>query len=637
MTENGTSERQRSARWDLLRFVARISPGATAVLGLLTVLVAVIPALLAVAIGMLVGNVPDAAAGGTDSDAFGRCVRWLIVAGVLFLAQQSIVPLQEAISESLGVRATAGLGDRVMRASLQPAGIGHLEDPAMLDRIARARSLAPTDYAPLYAVPALSGIVTVSLSAVVAAVVLFGFSWWAPFLLLGARVLSRTFARRRLFQVSEAESGQGAALRRANYLRELAVTPGAAKELRVFGLSGWLTGRFNEAWNGAMSEVWGRRGRGASTFAAVLVPPMVADILVLTALAHAYLGQEISLPQFVTFAQIVVGMAGLSLMSTQDIYAEVGARPVPAVLELERAARELPGAGTGRSPGELAAAEITFEKVNFGYHDARKPVLRDLDLTVPAGGSLAIVGANGAGKTTLVKLLTRMYDPTGGTIRADGVDLRDLDVREWQRRISGVFQDFIHYDLCLRDNIVLGAPHLADDEETLQRVTRQAGVLPIVEMLPYGWDTVLNRLHSKGGDLSGGQWQRVAIARALFAVAGGARILILDEPTANLDVRAEADIYAEILELAGDVTTILISHRFATVRKADRICVVDDGRIVECGSHDQLMAREGRYARMFRVQAAAFEDPVQDDAATALDARTDASTDVVTAGKGSAA
>ncbi len=224
-------------------------------------------------------------------------------------------------------------------------------------------------------------------------------------------------------------------------------------------------------------------------------------------------------------------------------------------------------------------------------------MLEDFDLTIPAGSSLAIVGKNGAGKTTLAKLLCRLYDPQEGGIEIDGVDLRELDIDGWRSRVTAVFQDFIRFELPLRDNVApAGAP-----EDLIRQSLADAGGADLASL-----DTVLARGYEGGTELSGGQWQRVALARALCAVRQGAGLVLLDEPTAQLDVRGEAEIFDRILTATRQATTILISHRFSTVRHADRICVLEGGRVVELGTHDELMAAGGRYRTMFDLQASRF-------------------------------
>jgi ABC-type multidrug transport system fused ATPase/permease subunit len=240
--------------------------------------------------------------------------------------------------------------------------------------------------------------------------------------------------------------------------------------------------------------------------------------------------------------------------------------------------------------------EIRFRNVTFAYPDGA-PVLENFDLTIPAGSSLAIVGQNGAGKTTLAKLLCRFYDPQSGAIEVDGIDVREIDIESWRTRVTAVFQDFTRFERTLRDNV---APAGAPDAE-IHAALEAAGAAKLARL-----DTVLSRAYAGGTDLSGGQWQRIALARALCAMQLGAGLVILDEPTAQLDVRGEAEIFNRILGATRRSTTILISHRFSTVRHADRICVVEHGHVVELGTHDELMSKGGRYRTMFDLQAQRF-------------------------------
>jgi len=236
-------------------------------------------------------------------------------------------------------------------------------------------------------------------------------------------------------------------------------------------------------------------------------------------------------------------------------------------------------------------------------------VFTDLNLVLPAGRSTALVGINGAGKTTLVKLLARLHDPSEGRILVDGSGLTRLSPDAWQRQVAVVFQDFAHYPLSLRENIGWGAPAHLDDADGIEASATRAGALGTLDGLEAGWDTVLSRAYDGGADLSGGQWQRVALARALFAIRHGATILVLDEPTAWLDARGEADFFDRFLEITHGTTTLIISHRFSTVRRADRICVLDGGLVTETGTHEELLAADNRYAELFRLQAAQYAEP----------------------------
>ena len=270
-----------------------------------------------------------------------------------------------------------------------------------------------------------------------------------------------------------------------------------------------------------------------------------------------------------------------------------------------RAAGALPSGG--RLADALPAREIRFHDVTFAYPsgESNAPVtgarvLEHLDLTIPAGTSLAIVGQNGAGKTTIAKLLCRLYDPQSGAIEIDGVDIREFDLTSWRSRLAAVFQDFMRLERPLRENV---APGGAPDD-VVRGALDAAGATNLAAL-----DTVLARGYDGGTDLSGGQWQRVALARALAAVTLGAGIVLLDEPTAQLDVRGEAEIFDRLLAATRACTTILISHRFSTVRHADRICVLEHGRVIELGTHDELMTLGGRYRTMFDLQAQRFQTP----------------------------
>jgi ABC-type multidrug transport system fused ATPase/permease subunit len=251
---------------------------------------------------------------------------------------------------------------------------------------------------------------------------------------------------------------------------------------------------------------------------------------------------------------------------------------------------------------DLPTREVRFRNVTFAYPGGAT-VLDGFDLTIPAGSSLAIVGQNGAGKTTLAKLLCRLYDPQGGAIEVDGKDLRDFDLTAWRSRLTAVFQDFVRLELSLRDNV---APGGAPDEVVRQALDA-AGAANLAHL-----ETILARGYEGGTDLSGGQWQRVALARVLSAVGMGAGIVLLDEPTAQLDVRGEVEIFERLLAATRHCTTILISHRFSTVRQVDRICVLERGRVAELGTHDELMARNGRYRTMFDLQAQRFSSEDED-------------------------
>ena len=247
--------------------------------------------------------------------------------------------------------------------------------------------------------------------------------------------------------------------------------------------------------------------------------------------------------------------------------------------------------------------EIRFEHVSFAYPGATSNAVTDLSFTIAPGETLAIVGRNGAGKTTLFKLICRLYDPTEGRILIDNVDLRDYDPAELRAQIGGMFQDYVTYQATAAENIGLGNLDEIADREAVVRASQQAGADSLIADLPEGYDTALGKWFDAGVNLSGGEWQKVALARAFMR---DARILLLDEPTSALDAQAEYDLFERLRTLTRGKTAVYISHRFSTVRRADRILFLEHGRLVEQGTHEQLMRLGGRYARLFRLQASAY-------------------------------
>jgi ABC-type multidrug transport system fused ATPase/permease subunit len=559
-----------------------------------TVLVALalVPAVFAVAMGALVGAVQR----GDDLAAP------LVFVGVTFVAGQVLSPLHQSIGANLGDRVSAWLYDRLTEACIEPPGIAHLEDPDLADDLTMARDFDTGMAGPPMSISMdfiASGLIEL-LAGVSSAIVLFGYAWWAPLVLGGAWGSTHWWLRESAIWRDRNTDEVRRAQRDADYAYRLAVDPPAAKELRLFGLAGWTVERF-VARRRILYELQHRATRlRERPLAVCVVVVTVANLVVFWSLAAAAVDGRLDLDRVVVFAQVAVGTSMIAFGGLN--WALDGASAaVAAVLRLREAMAPRGALRPGDRPATgMPATEICFRDLTFAYDSGPRPVLDGFDLTIPAGSSLAIVGQNGAGKTTLAKLLCRLHDPQGGAVLVDGVDIRQLDLDGWRARITAVFQDFVRLDLPLRDNV---APAGAPDEMILAALA-EAGAEGLADL-----DTILAKGYPGGTDLSGGQWQRVALARALCAVRQGAGLVILDEPTAQLDVRGEAEIFERILTTTRDCTTILVSHRFSTVRHADRICVLEGGRVVELGSHDELMAHEGRYHTMFQLQASRFDEP----------------------------
>ncbi len=596
-------------RWVMLREIYLTSPVLAVGLTISVIVPALAGGVFILATGTVVGAVPGAVRDGLDSASAHRLTAGLVAAGIAYAIQMVVHPVGAAVTDVLGRRLEGRMRERVMRAVLAPSGIAHLERADVLDEIALAQTVGIGEVRPRAAVTAINSKYGDQLQGLVAVVLLFAWAWWAPPFFLAGWLLVRHAWVRKLRDSVQLNALETRAMRRSGYFRDLALMAPAAKETRVFGMAGWLVDRFVGDWTAAMTEVWRERRRGGPLLFVSIVVVAVIHLWVFVLLGRQAARGEISLTQLAVFVQAILAAEG-AISYDLDHKIDVGSRPVLATVELETTMRAPEFRLQGEQPAAaLPAREIRFEGVRFRYPGRAADVYTDLDLEIPAGRSLAIVGDNGAGKTTLVKLLARLYDPTGGRITADGRDLQDLVPAEWAHRVAAIFQDFVHYDLSVAENIGFGALEQAASRPALERAAARAGALELIEGLPHGWDTVLSREYDDGVDLSGGQWQRIALARALFALDAGAGVLVLDEPTAHLDARAESEFYDRFLDLTEGHTTIVISHRFSTVRRADRIVVLEAGRVLEQGTHDELVAAGGRYAEMFAAQAARFSAP----------------------------
>jgi ATP-binding cassette, subfamily B, bacterial len=558
-----------------------------------------LPAAFSIASGVLVGAIQH---------SYSLAVPLAVVAAV-FVGLQVLGPLHTALSANLGDRTSAWLYDELTGACAAAAGIGHLEDPDLAADLQAARDFDRGMTGPPLSVSMdfIAGGLVDMVAGLAQACVLFGFAWWAPPVLAGAWLGTHWLLResgvwkdRNTEQVRQAQ-------RDADYAYRLAVDPPAAKEVRIFGLPDWVLDRFLASRRRLHKLQYEATRMRERSVLASLVLVVAANLLVLWMLGSAALGHRLGIGALVAYASAAVGTSMIAFGGLNWAL-DSAAAPVAAVARLKAAmARAGPITPGDRPADGMPAHRIRFRDVTFAYPAApERPVLSGLDLEIPAGTSLAIVGQNGAGKTTLAKLLCRLYDPQSGAIEVDGTDLRDLDTESWRRRVTAVFQDFVRFELSLRENVIPGETDGGGGaalDETVTAALAEAGADGLA-----GLDTVLSKGYAGGTDLSGGQWQRVALARALAAVRLGAGLVLLDEPTAQLDVRGEAEIFERVLAATRPVTTILISHRFSTVRHVDRIAVVEHGVVAELGSHDELMALRGRYWRMFTLQAQRFAE-----------------------------
>jgi ATP-binding cassette subfamily B protein len=590
-----------SKEWKFFSVLPKADPGLAVAWWVVLLLRGSLPAGFAIAMGVLVGAVQR-----------GHSLAGpLAFAGAVFVLLQVLNPIHQAVSANLGDRTAAWLYDRLTEACVRPAGIGHLEDPTLTADLTVARDFDLGMTGPPLSISMdfiANGLVEM-VGGVASALILFAYAWWAPLLLTGAWLATHWLLRESGVWRDRNNQEVRAAQRDADYAYRLAVDPPASKELRLFGLAGWTIDRFiaRRTRLHELQYAATRLRERPVVWSLLLVSS--ANVLVFWMLASAVAHNRISLGEAVVYVQSAIGVSMIAFGGFSWAL-DGSAAPVAAVLRLEPAMRPVGALPFGsRLADGLPGKEICLRDVTFAYPPvpgaSSSPVLEHFDLTIPAGSSLAIVGQNGAGKTTLAKLLCRLYDPQSGAITIDGADLRDFDLESWRSRVTAVFQDFLRLELPLRENV---APAGAPDDVVLAALT-SAGASNLASL-----DTILARGYTGGTDLSGGQWQRVALARALAAVSLGAGVVLLDEPTAQLDVRGEAEIFDRLLAATRHCTTILISHRFSTVRHADRICVMENGRVIELGNHDQLMALGGRYRTMFDLQAQRFHLPEEEGA-----------------------
>ncbi len=599
-----------------LGLVVRSAPGLAMTLLAMTIVSGAAPAVAVAGTGKFLYTLPDAIRLGADSGP-GREVReaLLLIAGAVLLSQL-IGPVQQAVLFGLQRKFEAYLSRRLMAATVALPGLAYFEDPEFRDELAVAHWIG---FGPVHTLQFLVQVFQQGAQLVAMAAVAATYAGWVPVVVLLAALPGGMASWRFESITGLARWRRSEDTRRADYYRNLAVTREPGKELRIFSLPEWSRARQARHWMAGVKEMLALRRTG-------LVWVLWLHAVAVLGVAGAYVVMLQSTidgrTDVGTFTAASIAAAGLSTSVVAMLREASRARRssfyMPSamrVLGLVTADPRLDLAGTkpARAPvrldpalGAARAAGIRFEGVSFTYPGTDRLVLDRLDLDIAAGTSIAVVGENGAGKTTLIKLLCRFYDPTEGRITIDGTDIRELDLDDYRTRLAVIFQDFVHYNLPARDNVGFGSLARSGDESALREAASRVGILSQIETLPDGWDTVLAREFG-GVDLSGGEWQRVALARAMMAQAGrDSDLLVLDEPTASLDVRIENELYGHFAELSRGKTTLLVSHRFSTVRMAGRIVLLAGGRVVEDGSHEALIAAGGRYAELYEVQASHY-------------------------------
>jgi ABC-type multidrug transport system fused ATPase/permease subunit len=582
--------------------LVRAAPLPLAALVAVQLVEGVAPAVVLAASATILDNA--VAASGSEAARQATVAAVLVLGGALAAARTAAAGV--SMLHSLVQHRFAASVERVrMQGVTDLPGLAHFDDPRVAD------SLQASEWA-----SEAGSLVNIggyflrwASQAVSTTLVAARIAWWVPVLVALTALPGATVAWRHLERRKELRMRRMSAFRHVRYGAELAVGREAARELRLFGLGPWLVARQRRQWSASMAPVLADLGvelRQGLAAAAV----KIALCAVPFAVAYQrFVGGDLSPGDF-SAAVVALGavLGSMRWLETFPADLRAAAQFLPELFGVADLSRVDPRLRTGgaRRPPATPARGIRFEAVRFTYPGGDRPILDGLDLWLPAGSSLALVGENGAGKSTIVKLLCRFYDPDEGRITVDGIDIADLDLAEWRRRLAVVFQEATRFPVSAAENVGVGCVERMDDRALLAAAGAQTGVAETVVRLPQGWDTVLAREFG-GVDLSGGEWQRVVLARAMAARLGRqSAVLVLDEPTAALDVRLEHELYERFSELTADLTTMVISHRFSTVRMTERVAVLEAGRIVEAGSHGELVAAGGRYAELYALQSRRF-------------------------------
>lgn len=568
----------------------------------LTLIAAVLPASQAWAGKLIIDAIVDSTNQGLEPIAGLRFVApYLALELALVLIGSLTSQIRNLFDRILQSQLTNHVNSLIIRKAIN-LDLQFFENPNFYDTLQNARRQA--DVSALNIVNSTLQMVQQVITLISLVILLLRFSpWLAVIVLLSAipSFLSQSQYAERAFRAVTRRAPEARLL---NYLEQLLTGNDTVKEIKLFGLGEPLLKRYQTLFtqfyleDRAIAERRTMAGLGWGMLSNLVYYASYAWIVLRAVAGLITLGD---MTMFLAIFRQSQGSFRSLLDSLNRLYeSNLYLDNLIQFLELQPA---LVALTDGLTAPEPIRHGIEFKHVSFCYPGSDVFVLRDINLHIQPGERIALVGLNGAGKTTLIKLLTRLYDPTDGQILLDGVDLRKYDITSLHQRFGVIFQDFVRYQFTVRENIGFGQIDALDDLERIKEAADRGGAEPIIEAMPEGYETILGRRWERGQELSGGQWQKIALARAFMRKA---EVLVLDEPTSALDAEAEYEVFRRFGELMEGRIAVLISHRFSTVRMADRIVVLSEGKLLEMGSHAELIEKDGAYARLFNLQAEGY-------------------------------
>ncbi|MFL5797971.1 MAG: ATP-binding cassette domain-containing protein [Actinomycetota bacterium] len=601
-------------RWQLVRMLGTAPPGLVSATILAASAAGLLPVGLILAGGSLTARIQGALARGGPPRSL-HAVYWAfaLVLG-LFLAGEVMVPLQGRLRRRMTSRIDGAARDRLMSSALSGVDLTRLHDPEYSAAMRRARGLVWYSATPGWGAGGMVGLFRDYLTGLAAAVVVARYQPALAVLSLLVALVGRVMWHDAVIRIVDIWIEGVPSFREADYFTELGLGRTAAHEVRLFGLTDWLRRRIHAAGIRGWTPTWEQRAKGIGPNTAIhLLLTGSVSVAVLVWAARVSARGDLGVAGLVVVVPALFAVVALARTFDDDVAVHYGAVTLPALELIDRRAARTIGREAGtRVPSADRPPSVELRGVSFRYPFTDEPVLRGVDLEIPGGTTTALVGMNGAGKTTLVRLLCGLYPPVEGSVLVDGVDLSEYDVEAWHGLIAPMFQEFVRLPASVAENAAAGAVEHLGDEAGIAAVLAEAGGAGFAARLPQGADSLLATRYADGTDLSGGQWQRLGIARALFALRHGARLLLLDEPTSNLDTPSEERLVRRLVgETRGTATVLLVTHRLALARRCDQIVVLERGRVVERGTHDELVRLGGRYADAFGMQAALYplEEP----------------------------